>query len=253
MENPGKYFHNNVSKSQVLLDAMVTHGVSQLVFSSTAAVYESKNSRLEEGDPIGPTNVYGQTKLMIEQMIHWYHKQVGLRYAVLRYFNACGAMVDDQNNAMRGEAHQPETHLIPLILQVPNGQREVIQIFGDDYPTRDGSCVRDYIHVEDLASAHVLAVNALADRSAMTYNIGNGQGYTVKEVIEVARAVTGHEIPAVVSPRRPGDSPILVASSEKINDELGWMPKYPKLEQIISTAWAWHQANPNGYNSSDAD
>lgn len=247
MVDPGKYFHNNVVKSQVLLDALVAHDVRKLVFSSTAAVYQSKASRLEEDDPIGPTNVYGQTKLMIEQMIHWYHSQLDLKYAVLRYFNACGAMVDTASGALRGEAHTPETHLIPLTLQVPLGQRDDIKIFGDDYPTHDGTCVRDYVHVEDLALAHVLAVEALDERDAMTYNIGNGQGYTVKEVIDVARKITGHPIPAVAAPRRPGDSPMLVASSEKLNDELGWEPQYPSLESIIETAWQWHQSHPTGY------
>ncbi len=253
MELPGKYFHNNVSKSQVLLDAMQKHGVDKLVFSSTAAVYASQNARLSEDSAIGPTNVYGQTKLMIEQMIHWYHAQVDLKYAVLRYFNACGAMVDENGNALRGEAHTPETHLIPLTLQVPNNQRSNIKVFGEDYPTIDGSCVRDYIHVEDLASAHVLAVESLAanEQSAMTYNIGNGQGYSVKEVINVAREVTDHPIPAEVTPRRPGDSAMLVASSEKINDELGWMPRYPDLKDIIGTAWAWHQSHPNGYTEEE--
>ncbi|MCI0713547.1 MAG: UDP-glucose 4-epimerase GalE [Chloroflexi bacterium] len=248
MEDPGKYFRNNVVNSQVLLDAMMTYGVKKIVFSSTAAVYQSSASRLEENDPIGPTNVYGQTKLMIEDMIRWYEAQLGLRYAILRYFNACGAMVDEQGNAIRGEAHTPETHLIPLTLQVPLDQRPAITIFGDDYPTRDGTCIRDYVHVEDLASAHVLALEALDDRRTMTYNIGNGHGYSVSEVIDVARDVTGHDIPAVVAPRRAGDSPMLVASSEKLNDELGWEPKYPRLEQIIATAWAWHQSHPNGYD-----
>lgn len=250
MEDPGKYFRNNVVNSQVLLDAMMTHGVKKIVFSSTAAVYQSSASRLEENDPIGPTNVYGQTKLMIEDMIRWYEAQLGLRYAILRYFNACGAMVDEQGNAIRGEAHTPETHLIPLTLQVPLDQRPAIKIFGDDYPTRDGTCIRDYVHVEDLASAHVLALEALNDRRTMTYNIGNGHGYSVSEVIDVARDMTGHEIPAIVAPRRPGDSPMLVASAEKLSDELGWEPKYPKLEQIIATAWAWHQSHPNGYDDS---
>jgi UDP-glucose 4-epimerase len=244
----GKYFRNNVVNSQILLNAMDKHNVKRIVFSSTAAVYQSQAAHISEDAPIGPTNVYGETKLMIEQMIRWYHKQTGLQYAILRYFNACGAMVDDERNALSGEAHDPETHLIPLTLQVPLGQRETIKIYGDDYPTPDGSCIRDYIHVEDLASAHVLALEAMTQRQAMTYNIGNGQGYSVKDVIEVARKVTGHDIPAEISPRRPGDSPMLVASSEKINDELGWTPRYPSLEAIIETAWAWHQSHPDGYN-----
>jgi UDP-glucose 4-epimerase len=247
MEKPGKYFRNNVANSQVLVDTMLEYGVRRLVFSSTAAVYASKNSALNEDDPLGPSNVYGETKLMIEQMIRWYHRQSGLRYAILRYFNACGAMLDAQGKAIRGEAHQPETHLIPLALQVPLGQREVVKIYGNDYPTHDGTCVRDYIHVEDLASAHVLALEALEDRSEMTFNLGNGQGYSVNEVVEIARKVTGHPLPAQITERRPGDAPILVASAESVNEALGWQPKYPSLETIIASAWAWHRSHPQGY------
>jgi UDP-glucose 4-epimerase len=248
MINPGKYFRNNVVNTQNLLDAMLAHNVKRLVFSSTAAVYASKNSPISEDDPLGPSNVYGETKLMIETMLRWYHSQLGLNYCALRYFNACGAMVDANGRAIRGEAHTPETHLIPLTLQVPMGQRESIKIFGTDYPTPDGTCVRDYVHVEDLAQAHVLAVDALDEFKAMTYNIGNGQGYSVREVIDVAREVTNVDFPADEAPRRPGDGPILVASSESISHDLGWMPKYPALNQIISSAWAWHSANPHGYN-----
>ena len=249
MVNPGKYFRNNVVYSQNLLDAMLAHGVKRLVFSSTAAVYASKDSPIEEKDPLGPANVYGETKLMIETMIHWYASQLGLRYAVLRYFNACGAMLDASGTAIRGEAHSPETHLIPLTLQVPLGQRKAIKIFGTDYPTPDGTCVRDYVHVEDLAQAHVLAVEALDANPAMTFNIGNGQGYSVREVIDVARNVTGIDFPSEETERRPGDAPTLVASSEGINHELGWSPKYPSLKTIIQSAWAWHNANPQGYNT----
>lgn len=247
MELPGKYFQNNVVNSQILFDAMLAHGVKRLVFSSTAAVYASKNAPLDEGDALGPTNVYGETKLIIETMIRWYQRQAGLDYAILRYFNACGAMLNGQGQAIRGEAHQPETHLIPLTLQVPLGQRDSIKIFGDDYPTADGTCVRDYVHVEDLASAHVLALEAMDERHAMTYNIGNGQGYSVKQVIDVAREVTGHSIPAQTVERRAGDSAVLVASSERINDELGWVPRYPTLNSIIASAWTWHQSHPRGY------
>lgn len=247
MEIPGKYFQNNVVNSQILLDAMLAHGVKRLVFSSTAAVYASKNAPLDEDDALGPANVYGETKLMIETMIRWYQRQAGLDYAILRYFNACGAMLNGQGQAIRGEAHQPETHLIPLTLQVPLGQRDHIKIFGDDYSTYDGTCVRDYIHVEDLASAHVLALEAMDERHAMTYNIGNGQGYSVKQVIEVAREVTGHPIPAEIVERRPGDSAVLVASAERINDELGWTPRYLSLNAIIGAAWTWHQSHPHGY------
>lgn len=241
MQLPGKYFQNNVVNSQVLLNAMVDHDVKRLVFSSTAAVYATKQGALAEEDSLGPTNVYGETKLMIERMIHWYHKQAGLKYAILRYFNACGAMVNEEGQAVRGEAHQPETHLIPLTLQVALGQRERMKIFGEDYDTPDGSCVRDYIHIEDLASAHVLALEAADEREAMTYNLGNGQGYSVKEVIEVARIVTGHPIPADVVERRPGDAATLVASAEAVNHDLGWEPRFPRLKDIIASAWAWHQ------------
>lgn len=249
MMHPGKYFRNNVAYSQILLEAMSTHNVQRLVFSSTAAVYASNNTHLTEDDPYAPANVYGETKLMIEQMIRWYGQRLGLRYCIFRYFNACGAMLDNNGQAVRGEAHDPETHLIPKILQVPLGQRSSVHIFGTDYDTPDGTCIRDYIHVEDLAQAHVLALDALDERPTMTYNIGNGQGYSVREVINVARQTTGIDFPAEESSRRPGDAPILVASSERINEELQWSPKYPKLEDIIATAWAWHSSHPRGYNT----
>ncbi|GAB4547080.1 MAG: UDP-glucose 4-epimerase GalE [Anaerolineae bacterium] len=247
MQKPALYFRANVSYSQALLEAMLTYNVKKLVFSSTAAVYQSKNTPLNEDDPYGPANVYGETKLMIEQMIRWYHRQAGLNYCIFRYFNACGASLDGEGKAVRGEGHDPETHLIPLTLQVPLGQRASIGIFGTDYPTYDGTCVRDYVHVEDLAAAHVLAVEALDSREAMTYNLGNGQGYSVRQVIETARQVTQHPIPANEMPRRAGDAPFLVASSEKVNDELGWTPRYRDLNEIISSAWAWHHAHPKGY------
>ena len=247
MEDPSRYFRHNVVYSQNLLEAMLAHNVKRLVFSSTAAVYASKNGPLNEDDPYRPANVYGETKLMIEQMIRWYNKQAGLKYCVLRYFNACGAMLDDQGRAIRGEAHTPETHLIPLTLQVPLGQRDAIKIYGTDYETFDGTCVRDYIHISDLASAHVLAVEALDERGAMTYNLGNGQGYSVRQVVDTARQVTGHPLPAVETPRRPGDGAVLIASAEKINDELGWQPRYPDLKTILASAWEWHRTHPNGY------
>ncbi len=247
MANPGKYFHNNVTCTHNLLSAMLAHDVKRLVFSSTAAVYASKNSPLEETDPLGPANVYGETKLMIETMLRWYASQCGLHYAALRYFNACGAMLDGAGVAVRGEAHHPETHLIPLTLQVPLGQRDTIRIYGTDYPTYDGTCVRDYIHVEDLAQAHVLAVEALDDLQTMIFNIGNGQGYSVREVINVAREVTNIDFPEQETERRPGDAPFLVASSEKINQELGWKPRFPAIRDIIGSAWAWHRAHPHGY------
>ncbi len=248
MEQPSRYFRHNVVYSQNLLEAMLAHDVKRLVFSSTAAVYASKNGPLSEDDPYRPANVYGETKLMIEQMIRWYHRQCRLKYCVLRYFNACGAMLDEDGKAVRGEAHTPETHLIPLTLQVPLGQRDAIKIFGADYDTFDGTCIRDYVHIVDLASAHVLALQALDERHAMTYNLGNGQGYSVRQVVDTARAVTGHKLPAIEAPRRPGDAATLVASSEKINDELGWTPRYPDLQTIIASAWEWHRTHPHGYS-----
>jgi len=184
---------------------------------------------------------------MIESMLRWYASQLGLRYAALRYFNACGAMLDESGRAIRGEAHRPETHLIPLTLQVPLGQRPSAKIFGTDYPTPDGTCIRDYVHVEDLAQAHVLALEALDERPTMIYNIGNGRGYSVREVINAARKVTGIDFPEEEAPRRPGDAPVLVASAGKIMRELGWRPRYPSLEEIINSAWAWHSTHPHGY------
>ncbi|MBN1679297.1 MAG: UDP-glucose 4-epimerase GalE [Anaerolineae bacterium] len=249
MQLPGKYFFNNVVNTQNLLDAMLRHDVKRLIFSSTAGIYASKNAPLEEDDPVGPTSVYGESKLMIERMLRWYNEVSGLQYAALRYFNACGAMVDESGEPVRGEDHHPETHLIPLTLQVPLGQRDAIYIYGTDYNTPDGSCIRDYVHIEDLAAAHVLALEALGDgRDRMIYNLGNGRGYSVREVIDVARAVTGIDFPAIETDRRPGDADMLIASSERINDELGWEPRVPDLKDIMSTAWTWHTTHPNGYD-----
>lgn len=242
MQNPGRFFRNNVTGSATLIEAAVKRAVPRFVFSSTAGLYASKDSPLNETDPLGPASVYGETKLMVEQILRWYHEIHGLRYAALRYFNAAGA-----TPPLRGEAHQPESHLIPLVLQVPLGQRAKVLIYGDDYPTPDGTCIRDYIHIRDLASAHILALEALDERSVLTYNLGNGAGYSVKEVIETARAVTGHPIPAEVTPRRPGDAAILVADAAKVRAELGWQPETPDLRDIIASAWAWHQAHPRGY------
>jgi UDP-glucose 4-epimerase len=248
MQLPGKYFHNNVVNTQNLLDAMLRHEVRNLIFSSTAGIYASKNAPLEEDDPVGPASVYGETKLMIERMLYWYHEVAGLRYAALRYFNACGAMLDENGVPVRGEDHDPETHLIPLTLQVPLGQRETIHIFGTDYNTPDGTCIRDYVHIEDLASAHVLALEALSEgHTRMIYNLGNGRGYSVREVIDVAREVTGSGFSATESERRPGDADMLIASSEAINQDLGWEPRYPDLKDIVASAWAWHTAYPNGF------
>jgi UDP-glucose 4-epimerase len=241
MTDPGKYFENNVSNSFGLIEAAVRAGVNKFVLSSTAAVYQSSNEPLDEDSPLGPNNVYGQTKLMIEQTLEWYRRVHGLHYAALRYFNAAGALPD------RGEAHQPESHLIPLTLQVPLGQREQIYIFGSDYPTPDGTCIRDYIHIRDLISAHLLALDALDESDKLIYNLGNGAGYSVREVIETARQVTGHPIPAVESPRRPGDAPRLVASSERIQRELGWKPQITDLKEIVASAWRWHRDHPHGY------
>jgi UDP-glucose 4-epimerase len=245
MREPGRFFRNNVTGALTLVDAAIVHGVSRFVFSSTAGVYASKDGPLLEDDPVGPSSVYGATKYMVEQTLEWYHRIHGLRVAILRYFNAAGA------TGPRGEAHQPETHLLPLVLQVALGQRENIAVFGDDYPTADGTCVRDYIHIEDLASAHVLALHALDERPFMRYNLGNGAGYSVLEVIETARRVTGHPIPAVVRPRRPGDPAMLIAGSGKIQAELGWRPQHPDLAEIIASAWQWHLAHPHGYEDGD--
>jgi len=241
MQKPGKYFENNLVNSLRLIEAIHRAGIPRFVFSSSAAVYRSSDQPLSEDAPIAPVNAYGQTKLMIEQALEWYSRIHGLRYAALRYFNAAGGFPD------RGEAHQPETHLIPLVLQVALGQRPHIQIYGTDYPTPDGSCIRDYIHIRDLVSAHVLALEALEEQPRLIYNLGNGAGYSVKEVIETARQVTGHPIPAVEADPRPGDAPRLVASSERIREELGWQPAIPDLKDIIASAWVWHKSHPHGY------
>ncbi len=245
MVNPLKYYDNNLCGTKVLLEAMVAHGLDKIVFSSTAATYgEPESIPILETDRTEPTNTYGETKLSMEKMMKWTGKAHGLRYVALRYFNACGAHI----SGTIGEAHKPETHLIPLILQVPNNQREAINVFGDDYDTKDGTCVRDYIHVTDLAQAHILAVKYLMDGGeSNTFNLGNGVGFTVNEVIETARKVTGHPIPAVISERRAGDPSTLIASSEKAKNVLGWKPQHDKLEEIIETAWKWHKNHPNGY------
>ena len=250
MRDPLKYYDNNLHGTMVLLSAMVAHGVDKIVFSSTAATYgEPERVPILETDRTQPTNTYGETKLSMEKMMGWCSKAHGLRYVALRYFNACGA----HPSGAIGEAHDPETHLIPIILQVPNGQREKLTIYGEDYPTPDGTCIRDYIHVTDLAQAHILALDYLmAGGENNVFNLGNGVGFSNKEVVDVARAVTGHPIPAEIGPRRPGDPARLVASSEKAKTVLGWDPKYADLNTIISTAWQWHKNHPNGYVVADS-
>ncbi len=239
---PEGYFHNNTGNTLNLLESMLAHGVRRLVFSSTAAVYgEPEEVPILETHPQQPTNVYGESKLLVERMLSWFHRLHGLRYASLRYFNAAGA------SGKLGEAHEPESHLIPLVLQVALGKRDSVSIFGTDYATPDGTCIRDFIHVQDLAAAHLLVLDALTERGQMIYNLGNGRGFSVKQVVEVARRVSGHPIPALEAPRRGGDAAVLVASSQKISEELGWQPRYPELEAIIASAWDWHRAHPNGY------
>ena len=244
--NPLKYYDNNLYGTKVLLEAMVKNNVGKIVFSSTAATYgEPENIPILESDRTCPTYPYGETKLAMEKMFKWTAEAHGLRYVSLRYFNACGA---DESGTI-GEAHNPESHLIPLILQVPNGKRETISIYGTDYDTPDGTCIRDYIHVTDLAQAHILAVQYLNNGGESDiFNLGNGVGYSVREIIETARKVTGHPIPATETSRRAGDPARLVASSEKAKSVLGWKPVHDSLEEIIASAWNWHKNHPNGYD-----
>ncbi len=241
MARPEIYFRNNTASTLSLLEAMLAHGPRRLVFSSTAAVYgEPESLPIQEDARLLPTNVYGESKLLVEHMLDWFNRIHGLRYASLRYFNVAGA-AEGPGGVARGEAHEPESHLIPLMLDVALGRRPSISIYGDDYPTPDGTCIRDYIHFSDLADAHLLALDALQTRDRLILNLGNGQGFSVREVIESARHVTGHPIPAETHPRRPGDAAVLVASSEKATRELGWKPRYTQLDEIIRTAWIWHQ------------
>jgi UDP-glucose 4-epimerase len=242
---PLAYYDNNVIGSHTLVSAMLDHGVKKIVFSSTAATYgEPKRTPIQEDDPTVPTNPYGETKLAMEKMFRWCDDAYGLKSISLRYFNAAGAHPD----GIIGEDHNPESHLIPIILQVALGQREYIGIFGDDYPTHDGTCIRDYIHVMDLASAHRLSLESLRQNNRSdVFNLGNGKGFSVKEVIETARKVAGHPIPAKISPRRAGDPAVLIASSEKAQTELHWKPEYYELETIIESAWKWHKSHPHGY------
>ena len=245
MKVPLKYYDNNLYGTMVLLESMVEHGIDKIVFSSTAATYgEPERIPILESDRTEPTNTYGETKLSMEKMMKWTSTAHNLRYVALRYFNACGAHISGKI----GEAHNPETHLIPLVLQVPLGKRPYISIFGNDYDTKDGTCVRDYIHVTDLAQAHILALKYLAEgNDSDVFNLGNGIGFTVNEIIESARKVTGLDIPAKYEARRAGDPSKLIASSEKAKTVLGWKPEYPDVEKIIETAWKWHKSHPNGY------
>ena len=245
MEKPLLYFNNNVYGMQVLLEAMVRHGVDKIVFSSTAAVYgEPKRVPIHEDDETCPTNTYGETKLTMEKMMKWVSRANGVRYVSLRYFNAAGALPDGSI----GEDHKTETHLIPLILQVPTGRRDHITVFGDDYPTPDGTCLRDYIHVVDLADAHVLALEYLRKGGASDiFNLGNGQGFSVKEMIAAAEKATGRSIKVEIGARRAGDPAQLIASSEKARTVLGWKPQFTDVEQVIGTAWRWHEHHPHGY------
>jgi UDP-glucose 4-epimerase len=244
MQRPEKYFRNNTANALTLLETVLAQGIQRFVFSSTAALYGTpEKNPIEEDARLQPTNAYGESKLLVERMLAWLHRVHGLRYACLRYFNAAGAAGD------RGEDHHPESHLIPIAFQVALGVRQQVAIFGTDYPTSDGTCIRDYVHVSDLAAAHLLVLEALKEKERLIYNLGNGRGFSVREVIDAVRKVTGQAIPAEESPRRPGDPAVLVASSEKIKRELGWKPEYTDLESIVRSAWNWRIAHPTGYAS----
>jgi UDP-glucose 4-epimerase len=243
---PGKYYTNNVGGSLSLLEAMRAAGVKKIVFSSTTATYGApERIPITEDEPQKPINPYGQSKLMVERVLDDYAAAYGFAFAALRYFNASGASPEGD----LGEDHDPETHLIPLVLQVALGQRDKITIFGDDYPTPDGTCIRDYVHVDDLGTAHLLALEhlRLGEGSPLRLNLGTGRGYSVKEVVEACRRTTGHKIPSVIGPRRPGDPPELVADASRARQVLGWQPKYADLESIVETAWRWHSTHPKGY------
>ncbi len=241
MKQPGLYFEANTAKTLAFLRALAETGTDRLVFSSTAAVYgEPETSPIVETARLNPTNAYGESKLLVEQMLGWFGRIHGLRYATLRYFNVAGALAAN-SMAAYGEAHEPESHLIPIILDVALGRRAAISIYGDDYPTVDGTCIRDYVHVGDLARAHLLALRSLERQPSALYNLGNGQGFSVREVIEAARRVTGQPIPVEMHGRRAGDPAVLVASSAKAQKDLGWQPEFPALDDILASAWAWHQ------------
>lgn len=242
VEKPFLYLRDNIVNGLNLMQSAVEHGVRRFILSSTANLFDDpERMPIDENERIVPGSPYGESKAILERYLHWLDKIYGFRYACLRYFNACGA------SEVRGEDHSPETHLIPLVLEVALGKRDKIVIYGDDYDTPDGTCVRDYIHVIDLAQAHILALKSL-DQGSRKYNLGNGRGYSVREVIETARQVTGHPIPAEIGDRRAGDPDILIASSETINHDLGWKPRYPELRSIIESAWNWHKENPGGYH-----
>jgi UDP-glucose 4-epimerase len=241
MQDPFLYLGDNVTNGLNLLRSMVEHGVKRIIFSSTANLFDKpERMPIDESERIVPGSPYGESKFILERILHWLDRIHGIRFACLRYFNAAGA------TPTRGEDHEPELHLIPIVLQVAMGKREKALIFGADYPTRDGTCVRDYVHVTDLAQAHILALGAL-DRGSRVYNLGNGEGFTVKEVIDAASEITGKKIRAEIGPRRAGDPAVLVAASDKIRQELGWVPKFSNVRAIIESAWHWHQAHPDGY------
>ena len=243
MRMPERFFRNNTANTLTLLETMLRHRVLRIVFSSTAALFGNPDKLpIDEDHALHPTNAYGESKLLTEHMLDWLNRVHGLRFACLRYFNAAGARSPDH-----GEDHRPESHLIPLVLQVALGRRPSVSIFGTDYPTPDGTCVRDYIHVDDLAQAHLLAAEALRTNDRLYYNLGNGEGFSVRQVIDVARAVSGHSIPFVETQRRVGDPAILVASAARIRSELGWQPRFTRLEEIIGSAWEWHKRHPHGY------
>ncbi|NJM08344.1 UDP-glucose 4-epimerase GalE [Candidatus Gracilibacteria bacterium] len=242
MQKPLLYLRDNLVNAANLLEVAVEHGVRRFILSSTANLFDAPEKMpISENERIVPGSPYGESKFFVERLLHWFERIYGVKYACLRYFNAAG------DTPGRGEDHDPETHIIPIVLQVALGQREAVTIFGDDYPTPDGTCIRDYVHVVDLAQAHILAMQAISEIGSRKYNLGNGNGYSIREVVETARMVTGHPIPTRIGPRRPGDPAILIASSETLRRELGWQPRYPDLESIIRSAWQWHEANPQGY------
>jgi UDP-glucose 4-epimerase len=243
MEKPFLYLGDNITNGLNLLQSAAEHGVRKFILSSTANLFDRpERMPIDESERIIPGSPYGESKNILERMLYWLDRTMGMRYACLRYFNAAGA------SETRGEQHDPESHIIPLVLQVALGQREQFSIFGDDYPTPEGTCIRDYVHVIDLAQAHILAMRALEDGSR-TYNLGNGRGFSIQELIDLARQITGHPIPTRIVPRRPGDPAILIASSDKIRRELGWEPRYPELRSILESAWKWHVAHPHGYTA----